>query len=132
MVFNANCAFQTCQEGCCNYYGSCPEDYDQQHFSSYYTRCYHYYEEPASNKDQFVTYLVVAVGAVLLLLTLCYRKRKAIQKINILSNINHSARTQNPYNPDNSIHSSFPPNALSYHSDAPPAQPPHPHPDPQL
>ena len=122
MVFNANCAFQTCQEGCCNYYGSCPEDYDQQHFSSYYTRCYHYYEEQASNKDQFVTYLVVAVGAVLLLLTLCYRKRKAIQKINILSKFNQSVLTQNPHNPENFTHSYIPSNPHVNHPEALPNQ----------
>ena len=100
MGFNQKCQFQTCEQGCCNYYGQCPEDYSEKHYSNYYTRCYHYYEEQTpGDRGEIIAYLVLGVGVVILLLTLLYRKKRQAQKRNILSQINHSIFTQNPYNP---------------------------------
>lgn len=39
------CAYLTCANDCCNYYGFCPEDYDQATFDKEYTTCYNYYHE---------------------------------------------------------------------------------------
>jgi hypothetical protein len=42
---SSNCYYTTCQSQCCNYYGSCPEDYSAygSYYNSYYTSCYYYY-----------------------------------------------------------------------------------------
>lgn len=75
MSYNSNCAYQTCQRGCCNFYGYCPEDYDQAHYSNYYTTCYHYYEDKNSPSDySFALYLLGGL-ALLSLLLLCYWRR---------------------------------------------------------
>lgn len=42
MTGSDDCAVTTCTQGCCNYYGNCP---DSASTSEYANRCWKYYEK---------------------------------------------------------------------------------------
>jgi hypothetical protein len=44
MGYNSNCFYDYCLWGCCNYYGTCPENYSTG--NSDFDSCYYYYTTP--------------------------------------------------------------------------------------
>ena len=89
MGFNSNCSFQTCGMGCCNFYGYCPEDYDPAHYSSYYTKCYHYYDEQSGDTGNFLPYLLCALVAIGMIAMLYLRRGQRNHKNTQNSNLNY-------------------------------------------
>mgnify|MGYP001270335818 CR=1 FL=1 len=48
MGYNSRCTFQTCTQGCCNYYGTCPNPSSS---STFYRNCYYYYNSNTTTKS---------------------------------------------------------------------------------
>lgn len=73
-----------CTSGCCNAYGSCPEDYAGAYWvNSSYKNCKYYYNETMT----LYIYIGAGIAGIWLLAILiaiicyCYRKHKALENI---------------------------------------------------
>jgi hypothetical protein len=80
MGYNSNCYYTTCARKCCNYAGTCPEDYSSSYYSTDYTECYYYYDNYYNNSTSGggIAGIVIGciVGVVLLIALIIYCKRK--------------------------------------------------------
>lgn len=82
MGYNSNCIYSTCSQMCCNYYGTCPEDFSRSYYDSSYTTCYYYYDtyyqkQQSSGGGAIAGYVIGGiVFIVLLVAVIIYCKRK--------------------------------------------------------
>lgn len=69
MVSNSNCTFQNCLNNCCNYYGSCPENYPGS--PERYSSCYYRYLDSSDKPLDDGTIIAIVFASVAALLLLC-------------------------------------------------------------
>lgn len=83
MGYNSNCFYTTCSQECCNYYGTCPEDFSRSYYDSSYTSCYYYYDTYYQKKQNssggaiagYVIGGLIAIVLVVALIIYCKRKK---------------------------------------------------------
>ena len=71
------CYYTNCIHNCCNYYGTCPEDYSTLTYSSLYTSCYYYYGTNVGAIAGGVVAGVIVAIIVVVVICYCYRKRQS-------------------------------------------------------
>jgi nitric oxide reductase large subunit len=85
MGYSPNCATTTCIQ-CCNYYGSCPENYaPAYYYSSAYTTCYYYYQDLSGPSTATIALAVIvsilATVIIAAVIYYCYKKWKEEKEI---------------------------------------------------
>lgn len=95
MGYNSNCYRITCDGDCCNYYGSCPEDFSNRYYDTTYTTCYYYYDtyyqkQQSARSGSIAGAVIGGIFGILIIIGIawyCKRKRDAQRQLEVQQNI---------------------------------------------